>query len=80
VRPVVAPGFVIVPIDVGNRDRNLELLADFGMKVDAGIPAVAFLEASGELVHAHRQGELRHARGLSAVEIAEVFHRWLPPS
>lgn len=78
VAPIVEPAFEVVPVDVGNRDRNLGLMADYGMRVEAGIPAVAVLEADGSLLAAQREGELRNARALSPVEIAEVFHRWRP--
>lgn len=78
VAPVVEPAFVIVKVDVGKRDRNLDLMAEYGMDVHNGIPAVAVLEPDGTLVDAQRKGELRTARSLSVAEIAAVFHRWRP--
>lgn len=77
VAPIVAPAFELVRVDVGRRDRNLDLMAEYGMDVWKGIPAVAVLEADGTLVAAQRDGELSTARGLSPVEIATVFHRWV---
>lgn len=76
--PIVEPAFVVVKVDVGNRDRNLGLMAEYGMDVHRGIPAVAVLEPDGTLVDAQRNGELRTARSLSAAEIATLFHRWRP--
>ena len=78
VRPIVEPAFVVVPVDVGNRDRNLSLMADYGMEVERGIPAVAILEGDGSLVKAQRDGEFRTARGLTVAQIAGFFHRWRP--
>lgn len=57
---------------------NLDLMAEYGMDVHNGIPAVAILEPDGTLVDAQRKGELRTARSLSVAEIAAVFHRWRP--
>lgn len=76
VEPIVEPAFAVVKVDVGNRDRNLDLMAGYGMQVHRGIPAVAILEPDGSLVTAQTDGEFRNARSLSAAEIASFFHRW----
>jgi thioredoxin len=76
VAPIVDPAFVVVRVDVGNRDRNLDLMADYGMAVERGIPTVAVLEPDGRLVAAQRDGELADAGSLGPVEIATMFHRW----
>jgi thioredoxin 1 len=80
VLPIVEPSYVFVKISIGNRNRNLERMTDYGMAVENGIPAVAILEADGKLVAAQRQGEFRNASSLlSVAEIASFFHRWVPP-
>ena len=79
VAPVVDPSYVVVKVSVGNRDRNLDLMEEHGMSVDAGIPAVAILEADGSLIAAQREGEFRNASHLlSVAEIVAFFHRWAP--
>src|SRR5215217_3106994 len=50
VAPIVDPNFVVVKVSVGNRDRNLDLMAEYGMNVGSGIPSVAILEPNGRLV------------------------------
>lgn len=79
VAPLVAPAFEVVALDVGNRDRHLDLAAEYGIDLARGIPAVAVLEADGRLVFAQRDGEFGTARALPVVEIASFFHRWAPP-
>jgi thioredoxin 1 len=79
VAPFVAPHFVVVKVSVGNRNRNLDLMAEYGMTVAGGIPAVAVLEADGTLVAAQRDGEFRNASSLlSVAEIATFFKRLAP--
>ncbi len=79
VAPILEPGFVVVTVSVGNRDRNLDLMEQYGMRVDTGIPAVAVLEPDGTLVAAQREGEFRNASSLlSVAEIVSFFHRWAP--
>ena len=76
VAPIVEPAFVVVKVDIGNRDKNLDLMADYGMAVDRGIPAVAVLEPDGRLVAAQRDGEFADARSLGPLDFATEFHRW----
>jgi thioredoxin 1 len=79
VAPIVDPHFVVVKVSVGNRDRNLDLMADYGMNVGSGIPSVAILEPDGSLVVAQRDGEFRNASALlSVAEISSFFQRWTP--
>lgn len=76
VSAIVEPAFVCTRFDVGQRDRHLGLMFDYGLDVHRGIPALAVLDADGELVAALRDGELARARSLPLVAIAEIFHRF----
>lgn len=78
VAPFAEPGYELVRLDVGQRDRYLELMGEYGMAVDRGIPAVAILEGDGSLVFAQTEGEFGSARALPVVEIAEFFRRHMP--
>jgi protein disulfide-isomerase len=77
--PIVDPSFVVVKVSVGNRDRNIDLMEQYGMSVDSGIPAVAIVEPDGSLVAAQLDGEFRNASCLlSVAEMVSFFHRWAP--
>lgn len=79
VTPILEPGFIVVKVTVGNRNQNLDLMADYGMDVVRGIPAIAILEPDGTLVKAQTDGELRNASSLlSVAEIVSFFHAWAP--
>jgi protein disulfide-isomerase len=79
VAPVLDPNFVVVKVSVGNRDKNLDLMAEYGMTVGSGIPSVAVLEPDGSLIAAQRDGEFRNASALlSVTEIVTFFRRWAP--
>jgi len=80
VAPIVEPAFEVVRIGVGNRDRHLDLMDAYGMRVEDGIPAVAVLEADGRLVVAQRHGEFRNARSAGVLDIVTFFHRHAPSS
>ena len=79
VAPIVDPNFVVVKVSVGNRDRNIDLMEQYGMTVESGIPAVAIVEPDGSLVAAQLDGEFRNASCLlSVAEMVSFFHRWAP--
>jgi protein disulfide-isomerase len=79
VAPIVDPHYVVVKVSVGNRDRNLDLMAEYGMNVGSGIPSVAVLEPDGSLVVAQRDGQFRNSSALlSVAEISSFFQRWAP--
>jgi thioredoxin 1 len=75
VRPLVEPAFEVVKVNVGNRDKNLDLADELGLDPRRGIPALAILEADGALVASLSDGELANARGMTPLEIATLFHR-----
>jgi thioredoxin 1 len=75
VRPLVEPAFEVVKVDVGNRDKNLDLADELGLDPRHGIPALAILEADGTLVASLADGELANARAMTPLEIASLFHR-----
>lgn len=79
VMPVLEPSYEIVRVSIGDRDKNLDFMAQYGMTVDSGIPAVAVVEADGSLVAAQLDGEFRNASSLLSVsEIVAFFQRWAP--
>ena len=79
VTPVLEPNFIVVKVSVGNRNQNLDIMADFGMDVVRGIPAIAILEPDGRLIKAQTDGEFRNANSLlSVAEIVSFFHAWTP--
>lgn len=77
VAPFVEP-YEILRFDVGQRDRHLGLMADYGMDVWRGIPAVVVLDAEGQTLAVQRDGEFASARSLPMATIADFFHRWRP--
>lgn len=53
---LVAKNFIVVPIDVGHLDRNLDIAHKYGVAVEHGVPAVAVLDASGQLIYGQSHG------------------------
>ena len=72
---LVAREFKVVKVDVGNFDRNLDLVARYGNPIAKGIPAAVVLSPSGQVLYATKAGELADARRMSASGVYEFFKR-----
>lgn len=70
--------FVVVKIDVGRMDKNLDVALKHGVPVKRGIPAMAVLDSRGKLLYAQDQGQFADARHMSFESIKAFFEQWKP--
>jgi hypothetical protein len=58
---MLTPRYEIVFVDVGHRDRNLDIPARYGMPALQGTPTVLILSADGQLLNRGTAGSWRNA-------------------
>jgi len=75
---IVEKNFLIVKIDVGSMDKNLDLAQKYGVPLRRGIPAMAVLDSQGKLLYAQDQGQFADARHMSFESIKAFFEQWKP--
>jgi len=75
---LLAKDFVVVKINVGRMDKNLDVAAKYGVPVKNGIPALAVLNSRGKLLYAQDQGQFADARHMSFENIKAFFEQWRP--
>jgi hypothetical protein len=75
---IIKENFVIVEVDVGREDKNLDLAEQYHVPMNHGIPALAVLNSRGNLLYAMDQGQFSDARHMSYDSIKEFFVRWKP--
>jgi len=63
--------FIVVPVDVGEWDKNLDIAERFGNPISEGIPALVVLDTNEEIIFATLAGELATARSLSGEDLIE---------
>ncbi len=76
--PIVRKNFIVVHIDVGRFDKNLDIAEEYHVPLNKGVPALAVLDANGKLLYAQEQGEFEGARRLSLDTIKAFFEQWRP--
>jgi hypothetical protein len=75
---LIAHDFVVVKVDVGRYDKNLDVAAKYDVPINKGIPALAVLDPHGKLLYAQNQGQFANARAMSYRDFTEFFRKWKP--
>ncbi|HEX5411610.1 MAG TPA: hypothetical protein VFZ27_07085 [Terriglobia bacterium] len=70
--------FVVVKVDVGRYDKNLDVAKKYGVPINEGIPALSVLDRHGKLLYAQSQGQFANARAMPYQDIAAFFRKWQP--
>lgn len=75
---LIAQDFVVVKVDVGRYDKNLDLAEKYGVPINKGIPALSVLDSHGKLLYAQSQGQFANSRAIPYQDFAEFFRKWAP--
>ena len=73
--PLIAKDFKIVKVDVGRVDKNLDVAETYGVPLKKGIPAVAIISSSSEVLYVTKEGELSNARKMGDQGIYDFLKR-----
>ncbi len=73
---LVEKSFVVIKVDTGRGDKNLDVAAKYNVPIENGIPALAVLDPKGKLLYAQDQGEFADARHMSPESIRRFFEQW----
>ncbi|MEO1929399.1 MAG: thioredoxin family protein [Gammaproteobacteria bacterium] len=63
--------FIVVPVDVGEWDKNIDIAERYGNPISEGIPALVVLDKNENVVFATLAGELASARNMSGDDLIE---------
>jgi thiol-disulfide isomerase/thioredoxin len=76
VQPWIARNFIVVPIDVGRMNKNLDIAAAYGQKIHA-VPTMVVLNASGKILNAGNPTALSDARSMTPQAIVDTLNGWI---
>ncbi len=75
---VLSRNFEVVHVDVGQGDKNQDLMQQYDVPMKRGIPAVAVLDSSGKLLASQKNGEFEKARALAPEDVLQFLNKWKP--
>jgi len=73
---VLNPNFEVVHVDVGQYDKNLDIMQQYQVPPAKGIPAIAVLDSDGKLLYSQRGGEFEKTRILGPEDVLAFLNKW----
>lgn len=71
--------FVMVHVNIGRYDRNLDLAKRYQIPLEKGVPALAILDSRGRLLYSQRQGEFEAMRRMDVSAVTTFLNQWKAP-
>lgn len=78
IAPLLNDNFVLVHVDVGRYDKNLDLAKRYRVNLQKGVPSLAVLSARGAVLYS--TGDFERARVLSEEDVIAFLEKWKPPA
>jgi hypothetical protein len=77
--PIVEANYEVVHVDLGlDEKKNGDLVKQYEIPLDKGIPAIAIAGSDGKLIVSQKNGEFEDARQLTPEYLAEFLNKWKP--
>jgi thioredoxin-related protein len=73
---IVREKYLLVHVDIGEGEKNAELVKLYKIPLDKGVPAAAILDSSGKLLYSSGEGEFEAARRMIKRDLVEFLNQW----
>jgi thioredoxin 1 len=74
--PILEANFVLVHINIGHMDENLDIASQYQVPLDRGVPALAVLSDKGKLLYSQRAGEFEAMRRMDPAAVTSFLAQW----
>ena len=78
IAPLIEANYEVVHVDVGEGDKNQDLMKEYQVPMDRGIPAIAVLDSTGKVLFSQKNGEFEKARALGPEDLVKFLEQWKP--
>jgi thiol:disulfide interchange protein len=76
--PLLEANYVLVHINIGQMDRNLDIAARYQIPIAKGVPALAVLDEHGTLLYSQRTGEFEAMSRMRSRAVTSFLEQWKP--
>jgi thioredoxin 1 len=80
IAPTLNRSFIVVHVDVGEYNKNLDLAKKYDVPLERGVPAAAVLDGDGKLLVSQKNQEFEKARSMAPEDILAFLDKWKPPA
>jgi thiol:disulfide interchange protein len=77
-RPILEADFVLVDVNIGRMDANLDIAREYEVPLNRGVPALAVLSDHGKLLYSQQGGEFEAMRGMASSDVTRFLLQWKP--
>ena len=78
IEPTLNQFFVVVHVDIGQMDRDLDIAKRYGVPLERGVPAIAVSDSDGKLLFSQKRGEFEAMRSMAPEDILAFLRKWAP--
>jgi len=78
IEPRLKAHYIVVHVDVGEYNKNLDLAQHYQVPLKKGVPALAVLASDGKLLYSQQAGEFEAARSLAPEDVMAFLKKWQP--
>jgi thiol:disulfide interchange protein len=73
---IVDKNFVVVHIDIGHMDKNVDVAEKYDVPLKRGVPALAVLDSHGHLLYSQKDGEFETMRSMNPASVTDFLNKW----
>ena len=77
IAPLLESNFVLVHVDIGQYDKNLDLARRYRVNLEKGVPSLAVLSARGAVLYS--TFDFERARVMTEEDVIGFLDKWKPP-
>ncbi|HUX28689.1 MAG TPA: thioredoxin family protein, partial [Terracidiphilus sp.] len=76
--PILEANFVLVHVNVGHMDENVDIARKYEIPLQKGVPALAVLSDTGKLVFSQRNGQFEAMGRMDSGTVTSFLVQWKP--
>jgi thiol:disulfide interchange protein len=73
---ILDKNYVLVDIDIGRMDKNVDVAKKYDVPIQRGVPALAVLDSHGRLLYSQKNGEFESMRRMDPQSVTEFLNQW----
>jgi thiol:disulfide interchange protein len=77
-RRILEANFVLVHVNIGHMDANLDIARQYEVPLRRGVPALAVLDEHGKLLYSQKGGEFEAMSRMESAEVTKFLVQWKP--
>jgi thioredoxin 1 len=77
-KELLEKNYVLVDVNIGHIDQNIDIGDKYGVVLKKGVPAMAVLRPDGTVVYGQKNGEFENMRTMQSSDLTTFLEAWKP--